>query len=135
MVRETLLPESMPEEVSLAQGDRTWKLDLENGRLLHEIDGIEAVRQAVMVMLTIPRYEHLIFSGQFGHELSSLIGKDPDYIEATAPALIREALSVDDRVEGIEDLTFSTDGDAAGIRFTVRQKEAFDMTVRLEGGN
>lgn len=135
MVRETLLPDRTPEEISAAQGSRTWKLDLENGRLLHETDGIEAVRQAVAVMLSVPRYEYLIFSDRFGHELDSLVGKDPDYIEAAAPALIKEALSPDDRIEGIEDLTFETDGDAACIGFTVRANEAFDMTVGLKGGN
>ena len=134
-MRETLLPDKTPETLSAVQGDRTWKLDPENGRLLHEIDGIEAIRQAVAVMLSIPRYEHLIFSDGFGHELNELIGRDPDYIEAAAPALIREALSADDRIEGIEDPVLETGGDAADIRFTVRAKEAFEATVGLKGGN
>lgn len=118
---------------------RSWKLDLTGGRLAGEIDGAEALKQAVMIALSVPRYEHLIFSDQFGHELDGLIGRDPDYIEAAAPGLIADALLPDDRVAGIGGLTLETEGDQAKLVFTVlavKDAGVTDVAVaaELEGG-
>ena len=135
MATDTLLPDSVGEQAEAAAGSRTWKLDIDGGRLLYEIDGTEALKQAVQVMLSVPRYEHLIFSDEFGHELSGLVGKDPDYIAAAAPALVEEALMTDERIRGVEDLTLETDGDEAHIRFTVLSEESFAVSTDLEGGN
>lgn len=117
---------------------RSWKLDLTGGRLAGEIDGAEALKQAVMIALSVPRYEHLIFSDQFGHELDGLIGRDPDYIEAAAPGLIADALLPDDRVAGIGGLTLETEADSAKLTFTVLAEETggtdVTVTAELEGG-
>lgn len=133
MATETLLPRKGKETNTAAMSSRTWKLDPVSGRLLHRIDGTEAIRQAVTVALSVPRYEHLIFSDQFGHELDSLIGRDPDYIAAAAPSLIRDALLPDDRIEAVEDLVLTPEGDNALVTFTVRAGESFAGAVELKG--
>ena len=133
---DTLLPETVGEMTSSVSGSRTWKLDTENGRLLDMIDGRDALKQSILVALSVPRYQHLIFSNQFGHELFTLTGRDPDYVAAAALALVEDALKSDDRIKGIGDLTFEAGDDSAAVSFTVRTaEETFSITKNLEGGN
>ena len=56
-------------------------------------DGLEAMRQAVEIILTTKRFNHQIYTSNFGAELEDLIGEDPDYIESTLPERIRDAFS------------------------------------------
>nr|WP_313785006.1 DUF2634 domain-containing protein [Paenibacillus larvae] len=41
------------------------------------MDGLEAIRQAVHKILHTERYEHLIYSPDYGSELTGLIGQAP----------------------------------------------------------
>lgn len=52
------------------------------------------------------RYQHLIVSRQYGSELSTLVGKDPDYVFSEAKRMIADALSTDTRITGVRDFTF-----------------------------
>lgn len=82
-------------------------------------DGIEAMRQAVEIMLTTPRYDYQIYTANFGVELDDLIGQEPEYIESTLPTRIREALSIDDRILREENYTFEFNGDSMLVTFDV----------------
>ena len=132
---QSLLPGGAASSSALAQGSRSWKLGLAEGRLLGEIDGAEALRQSVLVALSTPRYAYSIFSGQFGHELDSLLGKDYDYLCAVAPALIADALLPDSRVDGVEGFSFERLPDGAAVRFTVRSDgETLAAEQLVKGG-
>lgn len=82
-------------------------------------DGIEAMRQAVEIILTTKRFNYQIYSGNFGIELDDLIGEDPDYIESTLPERIRDAFSVDDRILREENYNFQVIGDKMLVSFNV----------------
>lgn len=82
-------------------------------------DGIEAMRQAVEIMLTTTRYDYQIYTANFGVELDDLIGQEPQYIESTLPDRIREALSIDDRILREENYTFEVNGDSMLVSFDV----------------
>lgn len=82
-------------------------------------DGIEAMRQAVEIILTTKRFNYQIYSGNFGIELDDLIGEDPDYIESTLPERIRDAFSVDDRILREENYSFQVIGDKMLVSFNV----------------
>ena len=56
---------------------RTLKINHDNLTISGTIDEIEAVEQAVFLILTTERYFWLIFSWNYGVELHDLIGKDP----------------------------------------------------------
>lgn len=131
---QSLLPGAAPVSGSMSQGSRSWKLGLAEGRLLGEIDGAEALRQSVLVALSTPRYAYSIFSGQFGHELDSLLGKDYDYLCAAAPALIADALLPDSRVDGVEGFSFERLPDGAAVRFIVRSDGETLVTGQLVKG-
>ena len=82
-------------------------------------DGIEAMRQAVEIMLTTKRFNHQIYTENFGIELDDLIGEDPDYIESIFPERVRDAFSVDDRILSEENYVFTVLGDTMTITFDV----------------
>ena len=111
-----MIPEVEAADVDLAeQPSKTWRLDLENNRISGFIDGLDAVIQSSFMALQTERYEHLIFSWQYGSELNTLIGKDSDYAYSEAKRMIQDALSTDTRITGIRD--FSNENGV--IRFVI----------------
>ena len=95
----------------------TWRIA--NGRISGSIDGMQAVRQAAELALSIERFRHPIYSGDYGAELGSLVGKRRGYVETELRRRIEEALKEDDRVEGIRDFAVEFQGGAARVRFRV----------------
>ena len=81
--------------------------------------GLEAMRQTVQNILQTPRYEFQIYSTNYGVDFDDLIGADPDYIRATLPVRVRDALSVDDRILSVGDFTFEFNGDHALVTCNV----------------
>lgn len=81
---------------------RTLKMDHDYKTINGTIDQIQAVEQAVFLILTTERYQWLIFSWNYGVELQNLIGKDPEYCIPEIERRIREALLQDDRITAVE---------------------------------
>ena len=90
---------------------------LNGGRLEGKIDGLNAVRQSVFLMLSTERFQYLIYSWDYGVELENMIGKSRDYLKVDIERRIREALMQDDRITGISDFTIDFKGDQAVITF------------------
>lgn len=101
------------------QPSLTWGLDVEKGKVIGKIDGLDAVRQAVFKILQTDRYWHVIYSTDYGHELSSLIGDHPIYMESELKRMIEEALLVDERIESVDQLEVAIDGESAHVSFRV----------------
>ncbi len=103
------------------QTSRTYKLDLDAGRIVGIIDGIEAVQQAILKALLTPRFKCQIYDNQYGSEIRDAIITDdatPEYIKTVIPGFVRDALKPDTRVLDISDFTFEFSGDEAFITFT-----------------
>ena len=77
---------------------RSFRLREETGRVGGSVDGLDAVRQSVRLILSVERYHWLIHSWQYGVELSDLFGKPLSYALPEIERRIREALLQDDRV-------------------------------------
>ncbi len=56
-------------EIEENQPSLTYALDIENKRIRGKTDNIEAVKQAVYLILNTERYDCLIFSWNYGAEL------------------------------------------------------------------
>ncbi len=100
---------------------KTYRLDIERGRIVGTIDGIEAVRQAIQKAIITPRFKCLIYDNQYGSEIEETItAKDADenYVRATAEGFIKDALLPDSRIIDISDFEFDFANDAAHIKFT-----------------
>lgn len=104
-----LLPEAgLEDELELvSEPTKTWIIDKDSGRICGTDEGIRAMAQTVDVILNTQRYKWQIYTANFGTELDDLPGSDRAYIEADLPRRIEDALSVDDRIESVEDFMFS----------------------------
>ncbi|MBG9944698.1 DUF2634 domain-containing protein [Brevibacillus formosus] len=101
------------------QPSLTWKLDLANKRITQMVDGLEAVKQAVFIILETQRFQYLIYSFDFGSELEGLIGKSPLFVQSEIRRLIKEALLQDDRITDVQNVRFQSQGDSMLVEFTV----------------
>ena len=117
------LPESAgfgTELVLASQPSLTWLIDKEQNQVSRMDEGLEAVRQAVEIALSVERFRWQIYSTNFGAELDDLVGEDEAYIVSELPRLIEEALSTDDRIRAVDDFSLSrTDGNSMTVTFAV----------------
>ncbi|WP_424571947.1 DUF2634 domain-containing protein [Weissella soli] len=73
-----------------------------NGRIIGNIDGLDAMRQAIDKLLRTERFIFEIYSDQYGNDLDELIGKEYEYVEADIARVLDEAIMGDDRVDSVE---------------------------------
>lgn len=98
----------------------TYKIDIENGRVVGMTDGLDAVRQMVFKMLLTDRYSEIIYDDEYGSDLFVLRGKPVDYAKVLTPDYIESCLLQDDRVESVEDIVITQkDSDTLYASFTV----------------
>ncbi|MGI5855357.1 MAG: DUF2634 domain-containing protein [Candidatus Merdivicinus sp.] len=129
-----LLPETAVLGETAAASSRTWRFDPDSGRIGGWIDGEEALRQAVLLRLLTPRYEHMIYSFGYGSELAGLIGKDGGYVQAAVPAMVEEALLRDERILAVRDVNVSRKKDAVTVSFTAEASwGAFSGETEISG--
>lgn len=97
----------------------TWKIDQNNRRISGTTDDLEAVRQAVEIILHIERFQWQIYSPYTGVQFDGLIGEDPGYVAAELKRRITEALRMDDRVRSISDFAYTVSGNMLTAEMTV----------------
>lgn len=98
----------------------TYRLDLDAGRIVGKVDGLEAVNQAIRKAIITPRFKCLIYDHQYGSELESAIiagNATRDYVEAAAEGFVKDALLPDTRILSIYDFNVSLEEDKAEISF------------------
>lgn len=91
---------------------KTYRLDLEEGRILGMVDGQEAVRQAIHKAIITPRWKCLIYDNQYGSEIEAAVIQSQghashDYIEAVVPGFVRDALRPDRRITLVYNFVFA----------------------------
>ena len=101
------------------QPSRTWYINKETGRIHGECDGGRSVKQAVEIILNVERFRWQIYRSYSGMQWEGLIGQDPGYVASELQRRITEALTMDDRVRGISDFTYSIEGNTLSASFTV----------------
>lgn len=111
----------------------TFKID--GDRIQGKIDGLQAVKQAVELILSVERFEYPIYSWDYGIETQDLIGKRREYIQGDLQRRVEEALAEDDRVTGISDFSISFSGETATATFTVNTIFGnFDEEMTVQNG-
>ena len=101
------------------QPSRTYKLDIDRGRIKGMTDEADAMLQAVYLILSVERYQYPIYSFNYGVELADLIGQPKDYVMSEAKRRITEALTQDDRIESVDGWAFETTKKSVIVTFTV----------------
>ena len=98
---------------------KTFRLDTERKRVIGTVDGLEAVKQAVICILNTERFDWLIYSWNYGVELNGLFGKSTGLVKAKIKKRIKEALQQDDRIQSVDTFSFEDDGKILHVRFMV----------------
>lgn len=99
------------------QPSLTWYINQDTQRIQGEITDLAAVTQAVDIILNVERFRWQIYQPYSGMQWQGLIGQDPGYVASELQRRITEALTMDDRVQGISDFTYSVSGNSLTASF------------------
>lgn len=88
------------------QTSNTYKLNLDKNNISGFCDELEAVKQAVYLILNIERYEYLIYDWDYGFEIKDLIGQESIIIQPEIQRRICDALKQDSRIVNVRDFIF-----------------------------
>ena len=88
------------------QTSNTYKLNLAKNNISGFCDELEAVKQAVYLILNIERYEYLIYDWDYGFEIKDLIGQESIIIQPEIQRRICDALKQDSRIVNVRDFIF-----------------------------
>lgn len=94
-------------------------------------DDLDAIKQAIYLMLSTERYEHIIYSWDYGVELLDLYGKPMPYVMSEIPRRVKDALTQDDRIEDVVDFEFEINKHKLHTTFTVKTSLG-DISTELE---
>lgn len=103
----------------IQQPSLTWYINKQTNRIQGETDNLQAVQQAVEIILNVERFRWQIYSPNSGMQWDGLIGQNPGYVASEVQRRIRDALSVDERVLGISDFQYAMNGNAMTCSLTV----------------
>ncbi|MUN75461.1 DUF2634 domain-containing protein [Enterococcus casseliflavus] len=110
--------DEMDEEILAQIPSRTYRL--QNGRIAGWIDELAAMRQAIEKVLHTERFTWLIYTDNYGVELKNLLGEELDLVMAEMERIVREALSVDERIIEIENFQLTQESrDTLLVSFSV----------------
>lgn len=89
------------------QPSRVHRLNLDTEHSIQgETDGLEAVEQAIYMILMTERYKYEIYSWNYGVELEDLFGMPINYACSEIERRVHEALTMDDRILDVLDFNF-----------------------------
>ena len=109
----------MEEITEVTHPNRTYKIVTDLNRLDGHTDDLDAINQAIYLILSTERYAYPIYSWDFGVELVNLIGKPMSYVMSELPRRVKEALTQDNRIEDVVDFDFERSGKKLHTTFTV----------------
>lgn len=100
---------------------KEYGIDFKTGQLTGEIvEGLEAIKIWIWLVLQTPRYRFYIYSWDYGNELEDLIGQGytDEYIETEAQRMTEDCLLVNEDIKSISDLSVSMEKEKLKISFT-----------------
>lgn len=83
------------------------------------IDGLDALRQSIYLMLSIESDQYIIYPYTYGLETLDLYGKSSDYVMAVLPERITNVLLADERITDVSDFEFTLNGNKITTKFIV----------------
>lgn len=106
-------------EDAIEQPSKTYKLNTVKNRIVGFIDEIEALKQAIFLILNIERYDYIIYSWNYGVELKDLFGKPIPFVLPEIKRRVTEALVQDDRIDSVDNFKFEVNKGKVLATFTV----------------
>jgi len=97
------------------QPSKTFKLDKDKNYVRGVTDQLEAVKQAIYMVLNTERYRYPVLTWNYGVEFMDLYGEPVSYVCPELERRITEALTWDMRITGVTGFEFDT-----GLRGSVQ---------------
>ncbi|MBQ2801740.1 MAG: DUF2634 domain-containing protein [Lachnospiraceae bacterium] len=120
--------EGIEEEAEMPSFD--FKLNTETNRLSGNVEDLEAVKQAIFLILSTERGEHAIYPEDYGVEFNDLIGQDVEWVIPELEMRIKEALMMDERITEATDFAFDTS--TKGVITVTFSVESTKGTITVE---
>lgn len=99
--------------------DLTWNIDKDSNRITGTASGLQAVQQAIGIILNTERFRWQIYRPYSGMQWDGLIGEDTGYVASELQRRISDALLMDDRVRSVADFACRVEGDSLTVSLTV----------------
>lgn len=99
---------------------KTYKLNYGKNQIYDTTDDLQALKQAIYIILNTERYNYLIYSWDFGVELKKLIGMEKFQATAQLEQAIKDALLQDSRILNVENFSFAFERKTITAIFTVK---------------
>lgn len=131
-----MLPQSSNVQVMtdldiISQPDKTYYIDKEKKIVQGTVeDYLKTVEQSVYLILQTERYDYIMYSHKYGIELKDLYGREENYVVPMLMLRVPEALLQDERIESVEDFSYTVNGGKFLINFTVKTKYG---DLKMEG--
>ena len=106
-------------ETVTEQTSRTYYLDIDKNIICNFCDGLDAMKQTIYCILNTERFDHLIYSWNYGIESKFLIGEGITFVVPEIERVIKEALSQDERIIDVNSFEFKINRSEILVTFTV----------------
>lgn len=106
-------------EEDVQENTKTFAINMRNGTMGGTIDGLDALRQSINLVLTIEADQYLIYPYTYGVNTLDLIGKPYYYVMAVLPDRIKETLLKDDRITDVSDFEFEVEHNKLHVTFII----------------
>lgn len=115
----------------VSQPNKTYYIDKEKKIAQGTVeDYLKTVEQSVYLILQTERYDYIMYSHKYGIELKDLYGREENYVVPMLMLRVPEALLQDERIESVEDFSYTVNGGKFLINFTVKTKYG---DLKMEG--
>lgn len=107
------------EELTELNQNKTFKLDMNNNKMVGTCTDLEALKMSVYCILGIAKDKYPIYSFEYGSRLEELIGEPIPIAVALLEYYIKEALTKDDRIIDVTDFEYNVERNKVYASFTV----------------
>ena len=115
----------------VSQPNKTYYIDKEKKIVQGTVeDYLKTVEQSVYLILQTERYDYIMYSHKYGIELKDLYGREENYVVPMLMLRVPEALLQDERIESVEDFSYTVNGGKFLINFTIKTKYG---DLKMEG--
>lgn len=103
------------------QPSKTYKIDFTNNRIAGFLDGIDALNQSIIKILSTERYQKIIYNSDYGVEFQHIINGNytESFIKTEIERTIKEALKTDNRILSVENFEFNFGNDYINVKFDI----------------
>lgn len=112
---------------------RTYSLRFDGKPAVGMLDGLEAMKQAILLALHTERFRYAIYSWNYEVELDALVGQNiTPYLQARLQGAIESALLADDRILSVDGFSFTRTGGSGLLAVFTVQTTQGDVKSEFE---